>query len=103
MHDLDAVEKAPRAYVLTDRASPKWQQFEDDFRRLAADPHTILYLVTAVKALSSGQAATRETRMLVNLVQDLADYVENSSSSNPDPARDYLLIQAHRVLTHHHL
>jgi hypothetical protein len=64
MYDLDAIEKAAFAFLHTDRTSATWPQVEDDFQKIAADPHVILYLVKAVKALGDGQAAGRETKML---------------------------------------
>lgn len=107
MYDLDAIENAAYTLLHTDRTSAAWPKVEDDFRRIAADPHAILYLVKAVKALGDGQAAGRETKMLANLVRDFSDYVRNTPDDapdgTPDPARTYLLLQADKVIARHHL
>ncbi|MFC7517924.1 hypothetical protein ACFQUU_23215 [Herbaspirillum sp. GCM10030257] len=103
MYDLDAIENAAFALLHTDQKSATWPGVEDEFRRIAADPHVILYLVKAVKALGDGQAAGRETKMLANLVRDFSDYVRNTPESTPDPARAYLLLQADKVIARHHL
>jgi hypothetical protein len=103
MYDLDAIEKAAFAFLHTDRTSATWPQVEDDFQKIAADPHVILYLVKAVKALGDGQAAGRETKMLANLVHDFADHVRNSPDTAQDPARVYLLTQADKVIARHHI
>jgi hypothetical protein len=102
MYDLDAIENAAFALLHTDQKSPMWPKVEDDFRRIAADPHAILYLVKAVKALGNGQAAGRETKMLANLVRDFSDYVRTTPEGAPDPARAYLLLQADKVIARHH-
>ncbi|KRB87054.1 hypothetical protein ASE07_20860 [Noviherbaspirillum sp. Root189] len=103
MYDWDAIEQAASAFLHTDRTSTTWPKIEDDFQRIAADPHVILYLVKAVKALGDGQAAGRETKMLANLVHDFSDYVRNVPDGSQDPARAYLLIQADKVKARHHL
>jgi len=103
MYDLDAIEEAAFTFLHTDRTSATWPKVKDDFQRIAADPHVILYLVKAVKALGDGQAAGRETKMLANLVHDFSEYVRSHTDTAQDPARDYLLIQADKVTARHHL
>lgn len=103
MYNLDAIEKATFAYLHTDQTSATWTQVENDFQKIAADPHAILYLVKTVAALGAGQTAGCETKMLANLIRDFADYVRSQPNTARDPVRAYLLFQADKVTARHHL